>query len=233
MALGLLASGCGSPFTPIPAPTPQVITLRFTTTLSSLQPLFTGCANAQENTALIVVESPASSIDWEQEGLAIRWGTDFTVQGFAAVLGYEELVIIVHPQNPLQQISQADLQGMYSGALNGWPTGGPGGAVEPWSYPVGEDIQEITGQVLQKDPLTVAKTAFIAPHPRAMLEAVSGNPQAIGFLPRRWLNNQVKEIPLSGIDQAGLRYPILAITREEPVGLARDWLLCVQAGLAE
>ncbi len=61
-----------------------------------------------------------------------------------------------------------------------------------------------------------------------MLEAVAASPSTIGFLPRRWLNSQVKEIHIQGIDPSDLRIPILALTKTEPEGQVKDWLICVQ-----
>ena len=62
----------------------------------------------------------------------------------------------------------------------------------------------------------------------AMLEAVANDPQAIGFLPTRWLNQSVKPIEILDFQNNDLLLPILAVTKSEPTGLTRDWLLCLQ-----
>lgn len=228
IALGILTGGCGPSITPSAFPTPQNITIQVTPTLRPLKPEFSACAMAQKTTALILIESPTSSMGIEMGELAIRWGIDTGTGGFAAVLGYEELVVVVHPQNPLQQISLADLQAVYSGSLINWPEAELAGTIQPWGYPRGEDIQAAFINAVQPGTLPRRNVTSMAPDPQAMLEAVAASPSSIGFVPRRWLTSQVKEINIQGLNQSSLRIPILALTKAEPAGQIKDWLICVQ-----
>jgi hypothetical protein len=231
--LCLITCSCQPGITPSLVPTPQVIELQTTSSLRHLQPWFKTCIEAQGGSALVMQELPAPALDTTGNGLALRWGSDSAPAAYAAVIGYDDLVMIVHPANPLNKLDLAALQAMYSGTRKQWSETSAGDAVKPWSYPAGEDIQSIFYSVLLKGTQPARSTAFIAPDPQAMLEAVSTDPGAIGFIPRRWLSSQVKEISIDGIDRSSLRQPILALTQSEPEGQKKQWLLCLQAGLVK
>jgi hypothetical protein len=228
LCLGLLISACQPGITASPIPTPQVIEVQLTAALLPLQPALKQCVEAQQNSALILQQHPAQALDPGEKGIGLRWGLDAPPEGSAAVIGAEELVVIIHSSNLLDQISLANLQAMYNGARKVWPKTGPTEPVQPWVYPAGEDIQSIFISTLLKGILPTRGVTFLAPDPQAMLEAVAASPGAIGFVPRRWLSDQVKELEISGIERASLKQPILALSKAEPAGLQKQWLLCVK-----
>jgi hypothetical protein len=82
---------------------------------------------------------------------------------------------------------------------------------------------------------TLTSEAMLAPDPQAMLEAISSDANAIGYLPESALTSsdpsfvaQVKVIQLEQSLQDILHPPVIAITQNEPEGLVRELLLCVQ-----
>jgi hypothetical protein len=77
---------------------------------------------------------------------------------------------------------------------------------------------------------------MLAPDPYAMLEAVSRDIDAIGYLPGSFLNtidattpNQVKIVQLESSIKAELHQPVIAITQSEPKDLLRNLLVCLQS----
>lgn len=231
LLLASLVSACQPSVTPSPHPTPRVLAVQHTITLRPLGETFAACAQEQPGTGLVVEERPAHALAPAAEGLALRWGLDAPTEGFAAEIGHEELVIAAHPDNPLNQITRADLEAIYNGELRRWPNSET--EVQPWSYPAGEDIQAVFEAVVRKSEPVSSRVVYLAPDPSAMLEALGREPGAVGFLPRRWLNEQVKELPVDGLDSAALTRPIAALSNSEPQGPQKAWLLCVQAGLSE
>jgi hypothetical protein len=204
-----------------------------TPTLLFLRPIFQICAGEQAAVGLILSELPANALTNEPGSLALGWGLNTPPDGYAAVIGQEELVIITHPQNPLAKMDLAGLQAVYSGASNRWPAGGPDGEVHPWIYPAGEDIQLIFEDTLLKGAQPAMSAVSVAPDPQAVREAVAADPQAVGYLPRRWLDSQVKELQMPGLEQNSLRRPILALSKSEPDGQNKAWLLCLQDELVK
>jgi hypothetical protein len=72
-----------------------------------------------------------------------------------------------------------------------------------------------------------APNALVAPSWEAMREAVSQNPNAIGYLPLPELDATVKRVETR--DLASLRVLMAAVATGEPSGPARDFLAWAQS----
>lgn len=231
LLFGIAPAACQPSIIPAAQPTPRILTVAVTPALQSLSPIFQSCANALENTGLIVLDTPAQAIDLKQSHLALRWGPAETALPYAAVLGQEELVLVVNPKNPIQHISLDDVKGIYTGTLQTW-NGVSSAAINAWAYPKGDDVEAVFEAAVTGAPVSTRLTST-APDPKAMREAIAADPAAVGFLPRRWLDATVKAVALDGSVPDRFRQPILAISPSEPAGLEKSWLLCVQQHLKE
>ncbi len=216
-----------------PRPTPSILTVQSTPALQSLAKDYQGCVEEQANAGLVLLDTPAASIDLKQASLALRWGASSAFKGYAAVIGNEELDLIVHPSNLLNSISLAEIKAIYSGSQPVWPGGDPAVEIQPWVYLTGDDAQSIFEAAVLAGQPPSTRVVSLAPDPAAMREAVAASPAAVGFLPRRWVDSSVKVIPVTDLDPARLRQPILALSRSEPQGLDKSWLLCLQEKLSE
>lgn len=136
---------------------------------------------------------------------------------YAAVLGEDHVIMIVHPDNPLAELSLQQAQAIFSGGQKTWPDGSE---VQAWSLPATLDVST----ALTAAGFTFANTG-LAPTPQSMLEAVAANPLAIGYLPARWLNSSVRAL---NVPDLKVDLPILAVSEQEPQGSARALLLCLQ-----
>jgi hypothetical protein len=63
-----------------------------------------------------------------------------------------------------------------------------------------------------------------------MIEAVSNDPGAIGYLPRSWMKETVREMLLPVELMNSLRRPILALSAQAPIGPVLTLLNCLQGG---
>ncbi len=142
-------------------------------------------------------------------------------EAYAAVLGQEQLAVIVHPNNPLTEVSLEDAQAIFSGQMTTWPDGSE---ILAWSLPASSDVHAA---------LLEAGFAFnrngLAANPQIMLTAVAGNPAAIGYLPVQWVDDSVRVLEVTGLQ---IEIPILAISAQEPQGQARALLVCLQEKIA-
>jgi hypothetical protein len=233
LLLSISVSSC-QPDVPIstPAPSPVLWNVHYTSTLSWLGAHFHSCTAEQADTSIVVFEQPAQAITPNEVDFAMRWGSPADISGYAAVIGYDEMVVIVHPDNPVAALSQEDLIDIYYGSIRFWSQYNPAGAavtgrIRLWTYPTGSDIQDIfaaiTGSDIQGDAVL-----YLAPDPAAMLEAVAADPAAIGYIPERWLDESVRSVELTGAEVQSLSHPILAFSRGEPQGEQRAWLLCLE-----
>ena len=233
-------TGCSTPPTNPPSPTPAVIQVVFTPALRPLGEAMHTCAVAHPEIALFVDEVPASALDSVQADLVFRLGEPVTSPaegqeekvgvdtGTAISLAWDEIVVILHPENNASIADLDVLQGLFSGQITRWDElGGPENPVHVWIYPEGEEARQFFDAAIMGKARNTS-LAGIAPDPAAMLEAVSTDPDAIGYLPLSWIT---EETPLLRIDKGfspGLRQPLLALSGQEPEGAALIILNCLQ-----
>lgn len=223
-----LLAGCQSQ-TATPLPTPTPLTLEITPALDWLKPMIAECAVEIPALALTVRSKAQTEQSLEGADILLQWSETASDQGYTLKLGEDQLAIIVHPENPVEEMNKAQLTAIYSGTLTNWSnlSESSGGDIHLWVYPPSEDSQILFGsQILAYDEIVT--TALLAPNPDTMLEAVRGDAQAIGLIPARMLDSTVKSIALIDYANSDLTAPILTVTAEEPSGLTREWLLCVQ-----
>jgi len=224
-----LLTGCVSPQAVDPVATPQVIRVEVSSALDWLRPGMAECALQAAGLSLLVDTVPFPRQGLTDTDINLRWSNQTVSDGFAFELGEDMLALIVHPDNPIEAIEANLIKDLYAGQKTVWSDTGdtPGAAVQPWVFPAEDETQKLfeTGLLANGQ---IVQTAKIAPTPAAMLEAVAKDPQAIGFLPTRWLNPSVKPIEILDFQNNDLLLPILAVTKSEPTGLTRDWLLCLQ-----
>lgn len=226
----LLLTACQPSVIPQAQATPRILVVAVTPALQPLNSVFQDCAAAQGNTGLVAVDTPAQALDLNKTPLALRWGAPASASDYAAVLGEEEFVVVVNPQNPLQQITLAELKAIYTGAQRAWKGPSTPAEVHPWALPGGDDVEAIFDAAILDAP-AAPRVTFTAPDPAAMRASIAKDAAAIGFLPRRWLDTTVKFLPIAGIDPARLHQPILATSKSEPGGLEKSWLICIQERL--
>lgn len=236
----LLAGGCQpAPLQIAPAVTQQVLAVNLTPALRDLIPDLGDCARREGSLGLVINEIPTPPLDKDPGQMSLRWGAPANLPGYAAVLGNEELALIVHPGNPLAALTRAQLRAVFNGSARDWDdlpdcqgcagSNLAGKEIHAWAYSPGEDIQQIfESAVGLRVP---AAAAGLAPHPLAVRQAVAEDVQAVGFIPARLADGSVKIVPLQDLPAGMLTRPILAIAPAEPRGLVRDWLGCVQEKL--
>jgi hypothetical protein len=224
----LTLTGC-MPATPPPLPTPQVWQAQYTPSLSWIGPALNLCTRQQPGIALTVAEKPAQALDPTQADFTLRWGAPEPLDTFAAEIGSDELVVIVHPGNLIKSLELSEIQAIFTGKSQKWSDFMKGNSdrIQVWTEAEGSDVQQVFQTVLLQQPLTYP-FAHLAPDPPAMRQAVGTDPTTIGYLPRRWLDATVRPVQITGISASELRQPVLVLREKEPQGPQKDWLLCLQ-----
>jgi len=212
LLLSLLLTSCGAS---TPAAAPQIVTVYAT---PAAQPWLAELYDCAAETPLIPSLLPAA----QSADIVLRLGEPENLAAPAYRIGAEQIVIIVHPQNPLAQLSAAELRALFSGQTRSWSElGGADAALQVWVYAAGEDVQQIfEAAVMGWQPLTTL--ARLAPAPDVMRQAVAADVAAIGILPRRWATGDVRVV------YEGAPVPVLAITAGEPQGAEAELLACLQ-----
>lgn len=223
-------AACNAPLEATPDPTPQPIIIAITPGLQPLREALHRCAVANPKIGLLVNEIPATAFTEVKADLAIRLGAPAEGMPYAAPLAWEQIAVIVHPDNPVKSLDGEILRGLFTGQIRNWEAvGGMDQEVQIWAYLSGDEIRQVfEAGLFEGEP--ISSLALLAPDPAFMLEAIAADPAAIGYLPGAWMNGEVRALNLSKELSNSLRAPVLALAPAEPEGAGREFLLCLQTG---
>lgn len=152
------------------------------------------------------------------------------------------LVLIVHPDNPIQGLTSAEVQAIFNGRLTNWQSmGGPDQEIVLLSREQGSGLRTLLRQQIMAEQ-RISPNALLQTGDEAMLTAVANNPAAIGFSSmssasqataiKMLLLDGRSATPLTAADQT---YPLttplyfLATTEGEPTGELRAFLAWLQS----
>jgi len=114
-------------------------------------------------------------------------------------IGYDIIVPIVHPSNPLENLSVTDIRGIYSGRIKNWKE--IGGQDEPIAV-VSRDRFSGTGAVWNREILhssAVKKDAVMSHTSSEVLGHVAKHGNAIGYVSYHVVNSEVKKVGINGV----------------------------------
>ena len=226
----LLLVSCAQPVLQELPPPPEIVTLSITPALRPLQAAIQACADILPDLAVSVQEtSPGYRVSQEFD-LFIHLGEPQDMPPFAAPLADEQVLVVVNPSNPVETLEGEQLRGIFSGAITRWSdVGGPFRPVQVW-VPLESDETRLAFEKEVLAGSNLSTHAMLAPDPAAMLEAVSGDPNAIGYLPRAWLQDSVHPVEVDALLSARLQAPVLALAARSPRGASERLLYCLQQG---
>jgi len=228
----LLVAACTAPPSATPLPTPQLVRVAYPPSLSPMTGALSRCAQATPGMVLSVSETPASAFDIQQADITL-WLGEPPGGVFAALLVRQEILVILNPDNPLDKISSADLRALFDGTLTNWQVvGGEDLEVAVWVYPRDNELQAILESAILQGR-QFSSQAWLAPDAAAMLEAIARDPAAIGALPRPWLSEEVKALEIDEDLREFLLQPVLALAKEEPQGIVREFVSCLQSPIGQ
>ena len=144
------------------------------------------------------------------------------------VLGYDGLAILVHPENTVTQLTQAQLRSIFSGEVLNWSeVGGPNLPVQPvvrppYSGTYGFFRDEVLrGDGVDRD-FSASATEF--EHSEQAVEFVSRRRGAVAFLGMGWVQPRVRAVPIVG-DAGAAVLPQLTTVRAGSYPLFRPLFL--------
>lgn len=198
---------------------PNALPLGFGLQIRAYQQALSGTADGPYQLLVSSAEPPA---DW-----------------FVTPLGWEGIVLAVHPQNRVRELDLEQLLAVFSGQLSNWEQlDGSSMAIEPVIPLEGDELREqLAALLMDGRPFTPA--ALLGPTPELTLELVADRQGAIGVLPLSAVSSAVRPLMVEGVaPRAGsvasgaypLRAELLAAAPEEPDGQVREWLVWLQGG---
>lgn len=145
----------------------------------------------------------------------------------------DAIAVIVHPSNPLEDLSLEQLRALFAGRITNWKAlGGPDRPV----VVVSRETSSGTFECFQRRVMgrtRITPRALLSPANATVLQVVSQTPGAIGYVGLGYLRPAVKALRLNGVPpgertvRSGaypLVRPLYIYTRGEPRGVLRDFL---------
>jgi hypothetical protein len=184
----LVLAACGSrPPTEASAP----LQVQYTFAAQAWLPDVTDCATQ----APVVPElRSADFLNPAEDALAIRIGVPVPLLLPAYQIASEDVVVVIHPQNPISSLTEDQVRGLFSGAISNWDqVGGSDRIVQVWIFAAGEDVQQVfESAVMQGAP--VVSSARLATGPDDLATSIGSDPGAIGLLTRHWAAANVRTV---------------------------------------
>ena len=113
------------------------------------------------------------------------------------IVAYDALAVVVHPSNPVSQLTREQLEGIYTGKITNWKdVGGEDLKIVAYSRETSSGTYEFfKDHVLNKK--NFASTALLMPATGAIIQSVSQTRGAIGYVGLAYLESKVKTIKVS------------------------------------
>lgn len=132
------------------------------------------------------------------------------------------IAIIVHPDNPIQGLGLLQLRDLFNGRSDEWRAVGgtvSQGVVQPVSREAGSGTRAAFEALVMED-LDVTARALVAPTGQGVIDNVTRNKQAIGYVSMGEVTSSVKVLRIEG------ELPAAEMVRKGIYALSRDlWLV--------
>jgi hypothetical protein len=151
-------------------------------------------------------------VDANEPDIYLRLGEPEIFVSPAYQIGEEEILIVTHPDSPLQNLSLLEAQKIFAQ---------PNPAVQVWIFSAGEDIQRAFDSLVMQGR-GVTSSARMAGSVGQMSSALSSESGAVGILPKRALTGNLRAVFSAG------SVPVLALTQQNPQGAVSSLIACLQ-----
>lgn len=124
----------------------------------------------------------------------------------------EEILIVTNRESPIQNLTLSEVQELFAQGND---------SAKVWVYASDADVQIVFDQLVMKGR-SVTTFAGLATSPQQMSNLINAEKDAVGILPKHWMAGNVREVSSAGT------VPVLAITKEEPQGVVKELIACLQ-----
>jgi phosphate transport system substrate-binding protein len=148
-------------------------------------------------------------------------------------IAYDSIVPIVHPSNSVKNLTQDQLKAIYMGTIKNWKeVGGPNLQIVIVSRDTSSGTYEVWEQKVMKKERVYAGALLQASN-GAIVQAVSKNRYAIGYIGLGYINKSVKPLTVNGIKGSEkttldgtypISRPLYMFTRGWPTGDALNFI---------
>jgi phosphate transport system substrate-binding protein len=148
-------------------------------------------------------------------------------------IAYDAIAVIVHPSNPLSNLSQGQIKKIFSGQVTNWSeVGGRHHPITLVTREEGSGTREAFQHLLMGEA-EISLGALVQDSNGAIRQVVGDDPNGIGYISLGLVNERVKAIKIDGVEAnveniKKHRYkivrPFLFVFKTAPKGIARSFL---------
>lgn len=225
----------------------ETLSVDISPALDWLRPQISACTASIPG--LSMLEYDTLSSEAASEIIELRWGEPPQLTRKAVVIAEDELVFVVNPENPVQELPLPILKQLVSDKTITWGqvqlacpecfSSLPADDLidEPVRlllYPQGDEIRAIFEECIFGNTPFSGASLLTVPSPAEMLNEVATTIQAIGFVPAQSANTTIRVITITdNLKEIDFHRPILAISDTQPQGLSAKWLACLQDSVSQ
>jgi phosphate transport system substrate-binding protein len=182
-----------------------------------------GITSAQQGTAQI--------------GTASSKPKDSDAQGLVQTqIAKDGIVVIVNNANKISALTINQTKDLFSGNVTDWSKmGGSAGSVSVITREDGSGTRDGFQNLVMggKNGTSILKTAIVQSSTEAILQAVKGDPNAVGYISLASLTGDVKAVTINGIAPSEktvsdgtykIVRPFIFLTKGEPTGVVKDFI---------
>lgn len=143
------------------------------------------------------------------------------------------LVLIVNPNNNIQDLTLDQIRDIYSGIITDWSQlGGTVARINLIAREEGSGTRSAFTELVMGEAEITPK-AIVQDSNGSVMQLVAGDPNAIGFISLGLVNDSVKALHLDGVEATAenimndsymLARPFLFVTKDEPTGLTKSFI---------
>ncbi len=143
------------------------------------------------------------------------------------------LVLIVNPENSVDNLTLDQIQAIYTGEIIDWSqVGGWDSKIHLIAREEGSGTRSAFTELAMGDKEITPK-AIVQDSNGSVMQLVAGDPNAIGFISLGLVNDEIKALYLDGVEATAanimngsyaLSRPFLFVTHDEPRGLTKDFI---------
>ena len=118
----------------------------------------------------------------------------------AVTIAKDAIAVIVHPSNPIRNLSLIQVREVFSGKVRGWKElGGPDHPIFLVTREEGSGTREAFQKfVMEKEEISLA--ALVQDSNGAIRQVVSSDPNTIGYISLGLVNDKIKAVEISGVE---------------------------------
>ncbi len=137
------------------------------------------------------------------------------------IVAYDALAVVVHPSNPVKQLTREQLEGIFTGKITNWKElGGKDLKIVPYSRETSSGTYEFFKSSVLKNRNYMSGIMSM-PATGAIVQSVSQTPGAIGYIGLAYLSDEVQAVKVSYDQGVTFVAPSIAHAKDQTYPIVR------------